>query len=416
MTEGPYKLPEGWRWVRLGEVCELLIGRTPRKEEYLNENTGTKVLKFRDIMEDGTISWTNHVAGYVKSEFAGRIAEIGDVILTAAAHTPEQIGRKVAYLATIPEEIPKVYFAAELMVLRADKNLLDGRWLTFWLQSEEGYKQIQAHVKEKHLVKTRAKEISLPLPPLDEQRRVVARIEELMARVREAKRLRRQAKEDAERLMQAALAEVFPRPGAEPPTGWRWVRLGEVFDLQQGVSMSPKRRRGSNPQPFLRTRNILWGSVDIASLDQMDFTEDEIERFRLQPGDLLVCEGGDVGRTAIWEAQVPVMLYQNHIHRLRRKDADVEPRFFMYWMRVAYQVFRAYQGTESRTAIPNLSGRRLRDFIAPLPPLDEQRRIVAHLEAVQEKIKALKEAQATTDAKLQRLEQAILDKAFRGEL
>jgi type I restriction enzyme S subunit len=88
----------------------------------------------------------------------------------------------------------------------------------------------------------------------------------------------------------------------------------------------------------------------------------------------------------------------------------------MYWMQAAYQVFLAYQGAESRTAIPNLSGRRLKEFLAPLPPLAEQRRIVAHLEAVQERLKALKEAQAATEAELKRLEQAILEKAFRGEL
>jgi len=258
-------------------------------------------------------------------------------------------------------------------------------------------------------------QLLIPLPPLDEQRRIVARVEELMSRVREAKRLRQQAKEDAERLMQAALAEVFPRPGTEPPPGWRWVRLGEVFDLQQGASMSPKRRVGRNLRPFLRTKNILWGSVDVSSVDEMDFTEEEVEKLCLQPGDLLVCEGGDVGRTAIWEGQLPLALYQNHIHRLRRKNDDTEPRFFMYWMRAAYQVFRAYEGAESRTAIPNLSGRRLKTFLAPLPPIEEQRRIVAHLEAVQEKVRALKEAQAATDAELQRLEQAILDKAFRGE-
>ncbi len=200
------------------------------------------------------------------------------------------------------------------------------------------------------------------------------------------------------------------------PEGWRWVRLGEVFELQQGASMSPKRRVGRNPSPFLRTKNVLWGTVDLSSVDEMDFRDEEVEKLRLQPGDLLVCEGGDVGRTALWEGQLPLALYQNHIHRLRAKDTSVEPRFIMYWMQAAYQVFLAYQGAESRTAIPNLSGRRLKQFLAPLPPLSEQRCIVAHLEAVQERLRTLKAAQAETDEKLKQLEQSILDKAFRGEL
>jgi type I restriction enzyme S subunit len=256
----------------------------------------------------------------------------------------------------------------------------------------------------------------IPLPPLSEQRRIVARIEALMARVREARRLRQAAREEAERLWQSVLADTFPRPGSPLPSGWRWVRLGEIFDIQQGASMSPKRRIRSNPKPFLRTKNVLWGTVDLSSVDEMDFTDEEVEKLRLQPGDLLVCEGGDVGRTAIWEGQLPLVLYQNHIHRLRARDNSIEPRFILYWMQAAYQVFFTYQGTESRTAIPNLSGYRLKQFLAPLPPLAEQRRIAAHLEAVQEKIRALRAAQAETEEKLKRLEQAILDKAFRGEL
>src|SRR5690606_35257557 len=98
------------------------------------------------------------------------------------------------------------------------------------------YQGTESRTAIPNLSARRLRDFIAPLPPLDEQRRIVARVEELMARVREAKRLRQQAKEDAERLMQAALAEVFPSPGAEPPPGWRWVRLGEVFDLQQGVS------------------------------------------------------------------------------------------------------------------------------------------------------------------------------------
>jgi len=123
-----------------------------------------------------------------------------------------------------------------------------------------------------------------------------------------------------------------------------------------------------------------------------------------------------VSKTAIWEGQLPLALYQNHIHRLRAKDDSIESRFFMHWMQAAYEVFQQYQGVESRTAIPNLSGSRLKQFVVPLPSIEEQRRIVACLEAVRGKVKALKEGQVQTEAELQRLEQSILDSAFRGEL
>jgi type I restriction enzyme S subunit len=309
--------------------------------------------------------------------------------------------------------------STEFHVLRPHASVVP-EWIWLFVRQErfreDAKKSFRGGVGQQRVPQEFLEQYLIPLPPLEEQRRIVARIEELMGRVREARRLREEAQKDAERLWQSVLAQTFPRPGSELPEGWRWVRLGEVFDLQQGASMSPRRRLGRNPRPFLRTKNILWGTVDVSSVDEMDFTEEEVRRLRLQPGDLLVCEGGDVGRTAIWEGQLPLALYQNHIHRLRAKDGSVEPRFVMYWMQAAYQVFLAYQGAESRTAIPNLSGRRLKEFLVPLPPLEEQRRIVAHLEAVQERLKALKEAQAATEAELKRLEQAILEKAFRGEL
>jgi len=99
------------------------------------------------------------------------------------------------------------------------------------------------------------------------------------------------------------------------PKEWRMVRLGEVFDITQGKSLSAKQNKGIRPRPFLRTSNVNWDYLDVSKLDEMDFTEEE-QKFALQPRDLLVCEGGDIGRTAIWEGQMQGIYYQNHLHCL----------------------------------------------------------------------------------------------------
>ena len=88
------------------------------------------------------------------------------------------------------------------------------------------------------------------------------------------------------------------------PHEWHLSKIGDLFDIQQGASMSPKRREGKSPYPFLRTMNVLWGDINLSTLDQMDFTDAEVEKLELRPGDLLVCEGGDIGRTAIWNGSV----------------------------------------------------------------------------------------------------------------
>lgn len=183
------------------------------------------------------------------------------------------------------------------------------------------------------------------------------------------------------------------------PNGWRWVRLGDLFDIKQGVAMSPTRRQGITPHPFLRTLNIKWGSVDLSYLDQMDFSEDEIRDLNLRDGDLLVCEGGDVGRTAMWRGELDNCLYQNHIHRLRRRENNVAPEFYAYWMRAAFTVFQSYKGKEITTTIPNLSGGKVKSFIVPLPPtVAEQERIASILI---EQMAAVEKARAAAEARLE---------------
>ena len=183
------------------------------------------------------------------------------------------------------------------------------------------------------------------------------------------------------------------------PSGWRWVRLDSMFDVKQGVAMSPTRRQGLAPFPFLRTLNIQWGYVDLSNLDKMDFSDDEVSILNLRKGDLLVCEGGDVGRTAIWKGELDTCLYQNHIHRLRRKNDSITPDFYALWLRAAFTVFNSYRGEASTTTIPNLSGGSLKSFLVPLPPTpDEQKRIVSMLN---EQLATVKKARLAAEASLE---------------
>ena len=131
----------------------------------------------------------------------------------------------------------------------------------------------------------------------------------------------------------------------------------------------------------------------------MDFSQDEITNLSLKYGDLLVCEGGDVGRTAIWRDELKDCLYQNHIHRLRRKNNNISPEFYVLWMQAASQVFGLYKGKEITTTIPNLSGGKLKSFLLPLPPtLAEQERIAR---ALNEQIAVVEKARSAAAARLE---------------
>jgi type I restriction enzyme S subunit len=172
------------------------------------------------------------------------------------------------------------------------------------------------------------------------------------------------------------------------PVDWAVVRLVDVFEIQQGKALSRKKNKGISPCHFLRTANVLWGQIDLSTVDQMDFTDRELNKYALKPGDLLTCEGGEIGRTAIWQSGLGTYCYQNHLHRLRSKQEDIEPLFYMYWMQAAFLVLYLYQGAANVTTIANLSRSRLSQFALPKPPLPEQRHIAHVLGAIQQAIAA----------------------------
>jgi type I restriction enzyme S subunit len=255
----------------------------------------------------------------------------------------------------------------------------------------------------------------IPLPPLAEQRRIVARIEELMGRVREARRLRQEAQKDAERLWQSVLAQTFPRPGSDLPEGWRWVRLGEVCETKMGGTPSTKVREYWEPP------EIVWVTPEdmerqelnriTSSRRQISVVGLEKSSAKLFPaGAVLLSTTATIGKVGI--AEIPLSANQQISGIICSENINHE--FIAYYLlSVGEDGLRKFGGTATATHINQTN---LKSLPIPLPPLSEQRRIVAHLQAVQEKIKALKEAQAATEAELKRLEQAILEKAFRGEL
>ena len=193
---------------------------------------------------------------------------------------------------------------------------------------------------------------------------------------------------------------------------WTWRPLGKLFEIGAGKTMSAAARNGPDKTPFLRTSNVLWDEIDLSSVDEMSIPERELPAKLLRPGDLLVCEGGEIGRAAIWNGEVETMSFQNHLHRLRPLVEDVEPRFYVYFLQCAFTQLGIFEGAGNKTTIPNLSRSRLAALEVPHPPLDDQQAISAALGRVRDAMRT----QSRKHAVLNDLFSALLHQLMTGKI
>jgi len=201
------------------------------------------------------------------------------------------------------------------------------------------------------------------------------------------------------------IAEEISRNGAKDAKpqladGWRWVKLGKVCEIQLGKMLSPKSKVGKHPRSYLRNANVQWGRFDLAHVSLMDFTETEARKFELRKGDLLVCEGGEPGRAAVWNEEIKPCYYQKALHRLRPIGGLIDPSFVMWRMWLGANAAE-FSGSHAKTTIAHLPAIRLAQLPIQLPPLAEQKRIAGILK---EQMAAVERARSSAVAQLQAAE------------
>jgi type I restriction enzyme S subunit len=196
---------------------------------------------------------------------------------------------------------------------------------------------------------------------------------------------------------------------------WNWRPLGELFDIGAGKTMSAAARTGADKVPFLRTSNVLWDEIDLTQVDEMSISPTELVDKSLKDGDLLVCEGGEIGRAAVWDGRVPVMSFQNHLHRLRRKQDDVDAHFYEYFLQSAFTQLGIFEGAGNKTTIPNLSRNRLAALDVPHPPKPEQQSVAQVLAKVREAITVHDKAASTALELKHAVMNDLFTRGLRGE-
>ena len=200
----------------------------------------------------------------------------------------------------------------------------------------------------------------------------------------------------------------------EIPESWEWVRLGELFQHNTGKALNSSNRSGEL-LTYITTSNLYWNRFEIGNLRKMYFSETEIQKCTATKGDLLVCEGGDIGRAAIWSYDTDIRI-QNHIHRLRSySEICVEYYYYIFFL---YK-HAGWIGGKG-IGIQGLSSNVLHSLLFPLPPLQEQRRIVTKIKEIApflNKYEQIEQHINDLNVKFpEMLKKSILQEAVQGKL
>ena len=177
-------------------------------------------------------------------------------------------------------------------------------------------------------------------------------------------------------------------------TGWKYVCIRDFCEARLGKMLDRKRETGTKSRPYLRNVSVRWGHFDLSNLPEMDFDDAERQELRLRLGDVLVCEGGEVGRAAVWQGELEECYFQNALHRLRPDPTRCLPEFLQRMLELLASTGGLDEYT-SHSTIAHLTGVKLGSIAIPLPPLKEQRRIVDILDRAASVRKLRQQAQET---------------------
>ena len=197
----------------------------------------------------------------------------------------------------------------------------------------------------------------------------------------------------------------------ELPEGWAWCRLGEIFFHTTGKALKKSNAKGTL-RKYITTSNLYWDSFDFTEVREMYFTDEELEKCTIKKGDLVLCNGGDVGRAAIWNYDEDIC-YQNHVSRLRPKSNEINNKLYLYLL-----MFYKEQGLlgGKGIGITSLSANDLLSALFPLPPINEQGKIVAEIERIFTLIDSLESEKQDLQVAIKQAKSKILDLAIHGKL
>lgn len=431
--EIPFDLPEGWAWSRMGSLCEHITSGSRGWAQYYSD-TGSLFLRMGNLSRDSfKLRMDNLQRVDLPDNVEGtrtRVAE-NDLLFSITA--------EIGMLGLIPANFEEAYINQHVGLTRFLKEA-QTKYFPYILMSafcRNQYYTVQSGMKNSFRLDN-IQNILTPVPPLGEQIRIAKKLSSiwfhiqqiddesetaadiiskaksktldlairgqlvpqnpndepasvLLERIRAEKeelirqgKIKRDKKESV--IFRGEDNSYYVRQGTHTesiddqfifdlPDNWKWCSLLNVAKIELGKTLDSVKNTGTN-HPYLRSVNVRWNEVDLADLKEMRFEPEEVDRYTVRRNDLLICEGGDVGRSCVWTDEKEI-LYQNALHRVRFYG-ECNPFYFMYYM-MYYESRGIIKALCKGVTIKHLTGNVLSLIPFALPPLEEQGRIVERL-------------------------------------
>jgi len=350
---------------RLDSVADIYMGQAPSGEAYNSEGEGWPLLAGAGDFKDGL------PAAKKFTREAPRTCIPGDIVIGVRA----SIGDKVV--------ADREYCLGRGVAALRPRSGLHNRYLWHWLsvtrQKLEG-KGKGATFKQ--VTKEDVAELEIPLPPLEEQRRIAA----ILDKASSIKSCNEKAIKKLADIKISLFDKTFIIDGQLD--GWKQLELGELCDVQGGLQVTSA--RGSLPirVPYLRVANVLRGRLDLSEIKEINCTQAELDRTRLRPKDLLVVEGhgnpGEIGRVAMWDQDGEAMVHQNHLIRVRSVAGSLDPGFLCFYLNSRLGRRHLLKRANTTSGLNTISASVVKSAPVIIPPIARQSEFLAAIKRINE--------------------------------
>lgn len=375
---------------KLGDVLEVQNGFA-FKTEFFSQSDGIPLIRIRDL---GKATTEARYTGEYRDDF---LVESGDYLIGMDGNF--RCRRWEGSRALLNQRVCRLRnFAPHVLP----------DYIFYGIQPRlEAIEAATAFATVKHISARQILNIEMPMPPLVEQRRVV----DLLSRAEGIVRLRCEAQKKAEEIIPALFLDMFGDPAINP-NRWPTVRLSGVAEVISGVAKGRKLSREESIElPYMRVANVKDGYLDLSEVKRIAIKRTEVDKLLIQPGDLLMTEGGDpdkLGRAALWRGEIEKCVHQNHVFKVRSDRNRLVPEYLRSLAGSAYGKAYFLSVAKKTTGIASINKTQLSAFPVVVPPLavqSEFRERIASIEAIASQ-------QAAAISRAEELLAALLTRAF----